>query len=225
MSALESIRKDYCQATLDLTDVAAKPKDQLAAWLQQAVSAQCPEPNAMSLSTVSPRGRPSSRVVLIRGIDDEGGLAFFTNYQSAKGQALAANPWASLLFFWPELERQVRIEGRVEKLSTAESDRYYQSRPLGNRLGAWASPQSAVIPDAEWLMARQAQFTQTMGDNPARPAHWGGYRLLPDLYEFWQGRPSRLHDRIRYRAQSSGAQTPGGQSTPQASWVVERLAP
>lgn len=179
----------------------------------------------MSLSTVSPRGRPSSRVVLIRGIDDEGGLAFFTNYQSAKGQALAANPWASLLFFWPELERQVRIEGRVEKLSTAESDRYYQSRPLGNRLGAWASPQSAVIPDAEWLMARQAQFTQTMGDNPARPAHWGGYRLLPDLYEFWQGRPSRLHDRIRYRAQSSGAQTPGGQSTPQASWVVERLAP
>jgi pyridoxamine 5'-phosphate oxidase len=225
MSALESIRKDYCQATLDLTDVAANPKDQLAAWLQQAVSAQCPEPNAMSLSTVSPRGRPSSRVVLIRGIDDEGGLAFFTNYQSAKGQALAANPWASLLFFWPELERQVRIEGRVEKLSTAESDRYYQSRPLGNRLGAWASPQSAVIPDAEWLMARQAQFTQTMGDNPARPAHWGGYRLLPDLYEFWQGRPSRLHDRIRYRAQSSGAQTPGGQSTPQASWVVERLAP
>lgn len=225
MSALESIRKDYCQATLGLTDVAANPKDQLAAWLQQAVSAQCPEPNAMSLSTVSPRGRPSSRVVLIRGIDDEGGLAFFTNYQSAKGQALAANPWASLLFFWPELERQVRIEGRVEKLSTAESDRYYQSRPLGNRLGAWASPQSAVIPDAEWLMARQAQFTQTMGDNPARPAHWGGYRLLPDLYEFWQGRPSRLHDRIRYRAQSSGAQTPGGQSTPQASWVVERLAP
>jgi pyridoxamine 5'-phosphate oxidase len=225
MSALESIRKDYCQATLDLTDVAAKPKDQLAAWLQQAVSAQCPEPNAMSLSTVSPRGRPSSRVVLIRGIDDEGGLAFFTNYQSAKGQALAANPWASLLFFWPELERQVRIEGRVEKLSTAESDRYYQSRPLGNRLGAWASPQSAVIPDAEWLMARQAQFTQTMGDNPARPAHWGGYRLLPDLYEFWQGRPSRLHDRIRYRSQSSGAKTPGGQSTPQASWVVERLAP
>jgi pyridoxamine 5'-phosphate oxidase len=215
MSALESIRKDYCQATLDLPDVAANPKDQLANWLQQAVSAQCPEPNAMSLSTVSPRGRPSSRIVLIRGIDEDGGLAFFTNYQSAKGQALAANPWASLLFFWPELERQVRIEGRVEKLSADESDRYYQSRPLGNRLGAWASPQSAVIPDAQWLMARQVQFTQTMGDNPARPEHWGGYRLLPDLYEFWQGRPSRLHDRIRYKAQSSG-------STP---WVVERLAP
>jgi pyridoxamine 5'-phosphate oxidase len=215
MSALESIRKDYCQATLDLTDVAANPKDQLANWLQQAVSAQCPEPNAMSLSTVSPRGRPSSRVVLIRGIDDEGGLAFFTNYQSAKGQALAANPWASLLFFWPELERQVRIEGRVEKLSADESDRYYQSRPLGNRLGAWASPQSAVIPDAQWLMARQVQFTQAMGDNPARPEHWGGYRLLPDLYEFWQGRPSRLHDRIRYKAQPNGP-------TP---WVVERLAP
>ncbi|MFM1849775.1 MAG: pyridoxamine 5-phosphate oxidase [Pseudomonadota bacterium] len=215
MSTLESIRKDYCQASLDLTDVTPHPKDQLAAWLEQAVSAKCPEPNAMSLSTVSPRGRPTSRVVLIRGIDDEGGLAFFTNYQSAKGQALAANPSASLLFFWPELERQVRIEGRVEKLSAAESDRYYRSRPLGNRLGAWASPQSSVIPNAQWLMDRQANFTQTLGEDPARPEHWGGYRLLPDLYEFWQGRPSRLHDRIRYRAPESSA----------SGWIVERLAP
>lgn len=215
MSTLESIRKDYCQASLDLTDVQPNPKNQLAAWLEQAVAAKCPEPNAMSLSTVSPRGRPTSRVVLIRGIDEEGGLAFFTNYQSAKGQALAANPWASLLFFWPELERQVRIEGRVEKLPAAESDRYYRSRPLGNRLGAWASPQSSVIPSAQWLMNRQANFTQTLGDDPARPEHWGGYRLLPDLYEFWQGRPSRLHDRIRYQANQASS----------SGWSVERLAP
>ncbi|MEN9829388.1 MAG: pyridoxamine 5-phosphate oxidase [Pseudomonadota bacterium] len=215
MSTLESIRKDYCQASLELSDVSPNPKDQLAAWLEQAVAAKCPEPNAMSLSTVSPRGRPTSRVVLIRGIDSEGGLAFFTNYQSSKGQALAANPWASLLFFWPELERQVRIEGRVEKLSAAESDRYYQSRPLGNRLGAWASPQSSVIPSAQWLMERQGQFSQALGEAPPRPAHWGGYRLLPDLYEFWQGRPSRLHDRIRYQAPDSS----------HSGWVIERLAP
>jgi len=154
-------------------------------------------------------------MVLIRGIDDQGGLAFFTNYQSAKGQALAANPWASLLFFWPELERQVRIEGHVEKLSAAESDRYYQSRPLGNRLGAWASPQSSVIPNAQWLMDRQTRLSQTLGENPARPEHWGGYRLLPDLYEFWQGRPSRLHDRIRYQTSQTSA----------SGWAVERLAP
>ena len=215
MSTLESIRKDYCQASLELSDVSPNPKDQLAAWLEQAVAAKCPEPNAMSLSTVSPRGRPTSRVVLIRGIDSEGGLAFFTNYQSSKGQALAANPWASLLFFWPELERQVRIEGRVEKLSAAESDRYYQSRPLGNRLGAWASPQSSVIPSAQWLMERQGQFSQALGEAPPRPAHWGGYRLLPDLYEFWQGRPSRLHARIRYRTPDSS----------HSGWVKERLAP
>lgn len=215
MSTLESIRKDYCQASLELSDVSPNPKDQLAAWLEQAVAAKCPEPNAMSLSTVSPRGRPTSRVVLIRGIDSEGGLAFFTNYQSSKGQALAANPWASLLFFWPELERQVRIEGRVEKLSAAESDRYYQSRPLGNRLGAWASPQSSVIPSAQWLMERQGQFSQALGEAPPRPAHWGGYRLLPDLYEFWQGRPSRLHDRIRYQAPGSS----------DSGWVIERLTP
>jgi len=215
MSNLESIRKDYCQASLELSDVTPNPKDQLAAWLEQAVAAKCPEPNAMSLSTISPRGRPTSRVVLIRGIDSEGGLAFFTNYQSSKGQALAANPWASLLFFWPELERQVRIEGRVEKLSAAESDRYYQSRPLGNRLGAWASPQSSVIPSAQWLMERQGQFSQALGEAPPRPAHWGGYRLLPDLYEFWQGRPSRLHDRIRYQAPGSS----------DSGWVIERLAP
>jgi len=212
MSTLESIRKDYCQASLELSDVSPNPKDQLAAWLEQAVAAKCPEPNAMSLSTVSPRGRPTSRVVLIRGIDSEGGLAFFTNYQSSKGQALAANPWASLLFFWPELERQVRINGAVSKLSETDSDAYFFQRPRASRIGAWASPQSREIPSREFLEQEELKFKQQFGDNPTRPPHWGGYRLKPEKIEFWQGRPSRLHDRILFTRNSSG-------------WKISRLAP
>lgn len=213
MTDFFQLRKDYSQASLDEADVQPQPMDQLRGWLDQALSAGLHEPNAMSLATIEPNGRPAARIVLARGMDAQG-LHFFTNYTSAKGQALAANPWASLLFFWPELERQVRIEGRVDKLPESASDEYFQSRPLGNRLGAWISPQSQVIPSRQWLADRQAHFEGELGTDVARPPHWGGYRLVADQFEFWQGRPSRLHDRIRYRRDLNGPR-----------WTIERLAP
>ena len=217
---LADLRKDYAQAALDIHDVDPSPKAQFERWFHEAMQAEVLEPNAMTLCTIDPDGRPSGRIVLIKGIDDAG-ITFFTNYDSRKGQGLAANPYASLVFFWPELERQVRINGKVAKVSAEESDEYYHSRPLGSKLGAWASPQSEVIPNREWLELRQQnlqeKFPAEQSVEPPRPSHWGGYRLSPSAFEFWQGRPSRLHDRIRYRLQP-------GLGSP-AQWAIERLAP
>ena len=208
---LADLRTDYKLASLDENDVAASPFSQFDKWFGEATKAELPEPNAMTLATCDTSGRPSARVVLIKEYDDRG-MVFFTNYQSRKGQDLAANNRAALLFFWPELERQIRIEGRVETVSAADSDAYYKSRPVLSRIGAWASPQSEVLPSRTALEARFAAFSAAHGENPPRPAHWGGYRVVPSLFEFWQGRRSRLHDRICYRLS-------GG------TWKLERLAP
>ncbi len=208
---LADIRTDYKLASLDVTDVATSPFTQFDTWFAEAMRAELPEPNAMTLATCDASGHPSARVVLIKGVDDRG-MVFFTNYQSHKGQDLAANNRAALLFFWPELERQIRIEGRVETVSAADSDAYYQSRPVLSRIGAWASPQSRVLPSRTDLEARFAAFAAEHGENPPRPAHWGGYRVVPSFFEFWQGRRSRLHDRICYRLT-------------EGKWKLERLAP
>lgn len=217
---LANLRRDYAKASLDIDDVTPGPREQFEKWLNEAISAELPEPNAMTLATVDPDGRPSARIVLIRRVDDRG-ITFFTNYDSRKGQALAAHPWASLVFFWPELERQIRIEGRVEKIDGRESDDYFHSRPIGSKLGAWASPQSEVIPNREWLELRQKNLEKTFPSEssvePPRPQHWGGYLLVADCFEFWQGRRSRLHDRIRYRKEQ-------GWTAPDR-WIIERLAP
>jgi pyridoxamine 5'-phosphate oxidase len=212
---IAALRKSYERDELDETASAADPLAQFRAWFDQALTAELPEPNAMTLATVGPGGRPSTRVVLIKGFDARG-LVWYTNYDSRKGQELAAHPWAALQFHWVELERVVRIEGRVEKIDAAESDAYYASRPLDSRLGAWASPQSQVIPSRSVLVTAAAQAAARYLLQPPRPPHWGGYRLQPDYWEFWQGRKSRLHDRLRYRLQ--GAAEGGG-------WVRERLAP
>lgn len=213
MTEALDLRKDYMQGSLDPADVAPQPWQQLAQWLDEALKAGALEPNAMTLSTVQPNGRPSSRVVLIRGLDGQG-LRFFTNYRSSKGLALSVHPWACLSFFWPELERQVRIEGRVSPISAEASDAYFDSRPASSRIGAWASPQSQVIPSREWLADRERAYAARYGHSAPRPSHWGGYLLSPDRFEFWQGRPSRLHDRVRYRQAESSDQ-----------WVIDRLAP
>lgn len=204
-------RMDYQTGSLDESALLSSPDAQLGAWLEQAVSAGVREPHAMGLSTVNPDGRPSSRIVLLRGLDSRG-LAFFTRYDSRKGTEITANPFGCLLFFWAELERQVRVEGKIVRLDDAESDAYYASRPLGSKIGAWASPQSAVIPSREWLEHRVREASEAQGDSPSRPAEWGGFRLVPDAFEFWQGRPSRLHDRLRMNRAETG-------------WTVERLAP
>lgn len=210
MTELADIRKDYQRATLDESDVDASPVVQFDKWFKEAVSAQVPEPNAMTLATCDRDARPSARIVLIKEYDARG-FVFFTNYESHKGQDLAANSRAALLFFWPELERQIRIQGRVETISAAESDTYYRSRPLASRIGAWASPQSQIVSSRTELEARFAAFEAEHGENPPRPAHWGGYRVVPQVMEFWQGRRSRLHDRIQYRLS-------------RGDWRIERLA-
>lgn len=209
--SIANLRKSYERSELDENASHALPVQQFDQWLQEAISAAIPEPNAMTLATVGADGRPSSRVVLIKGYDERG-LTWYTNYQSRKGRELAANPFAALQFHWVELERVVRIEGRVEKLSDAESDAYYATRPLDSRIGAWASPQSEVIASRTVLVTQAAKYAARYALHPPRPAHWGGYRLVPDRWEFWQGRKSRLHDRLRYRLDSG-------------QWVRERLAP
>lgn len=212
---LARMRKSYEQAALDESHVHADPMQQFHQWFDEAVKTRSGEPNAMTLATVGGDGRPSTRVLLLKGADERG-LVWFTNYESRKGHDLAANPVAAMQFFWPELERVVRIEGAVERVTPQESDGYFQSRPLGSRIGAWASAQSSVLPNREVLEQAWAEQQARLGDEPPRPPQWGGYRLLPDRWEFWQGRPSRLHDRIAYRLQDDGAAR---------RWVIERLAP
>ena len=208
---IADLRKSYEKAELDEQASAADPLQQFQQWFDQAIEGQLPEPNAMTLATVGENGRPSTRVVLIKGVDARG-VVWYTNYESRKGRELAGRPYAALQFHWVELERVVRIEGPVEKVSDEESDAYYASRPLDSRLGAWASPQSQVIASRAVLVTAAAAAAARHLLHPPRPPHWGGYRLRPEAWEFWQGRKSRLHDRLRYR------QTAG-------DWVRERLAP
>lgn len=211
MTDIADLRKSYERAELDESASHADPLTQFGLWFQQALDAEVPEPNAMTLATVDARGRPDTRIVLVKGFDVRG-LVWYTNYESRKGRELAATPFAALQFHWVELERVVRIEGSVEKVDPADADAYFASRPLKSRLAAWASPQSEVIASRQVLEAAADAAAERFGDNPPRPPHWGGYRLVPDMWEFWQGRRSRLHDRLRYRLQGD-------------AWVRERLAP
>lgn len=209
---ISEIRKEYTLHTLDEKDVAASPFEQFRKWFEEALHSGLTEPTAMNLATVGANGRPSARIVLLKHIDT--GFVFFTNYNSRKGDDLRHNPYAALTFHWAELERQVRIEGRVETVEPSLSDEYFKSRPLLSRLGAIASDQSRPLPDREVLEEKMRDLqTRYAEQEPPRPPHWGGYRLLPDYFEFWQGRPSRLHDRIVYEADQNGI------------WKIYRLAP
>ena len=208
---IADLRKSYEKAELDESHSHVDPLQQFVQWFNEAIRSEIPEPNAMTLATVSPEGRPSTRPVLIKGYDSRG-IVWYTNYESRKGIELTKNPWAALQFHWVELERVVRLEGKVEKICPEESDAYYCSRPLDSRYAAWASPQSKVIPNRGVLEKSWAEHEKTLGANPSRPPNWGGFRLSPSLWEFWQGRKCRLHDRLRYRKEAEG-------------WVRERLAP
>jgi pyridoxamine 5'-phosphate oxidase len=211
-SSIADLRKSYERAELNEAASNADPLKQFDQWLSEAIASQLPEPNAMTLATVGGNLRPSTRVVLIKGFDARG-IVWYTNYESRKGHELAGNPYAALQFHWVELERVVRIEGVVEKVSEEESDAYFASRPLDSRIGAWASPQSEVISGRSVLLANAAKYGAKFLLQPPRPPHWGGYRLKPDNWQFWQGRKSRLHDRLRYTLQLD------------VSWLRERLAP
>ena len=207
-----SLRVDYKRAALDERDVDPDPFRQFARWFDEAVAVQIPEPNAMTLATVDPTGGPSARIVLLKAVDGRG-LTFYTNYASRKARELHRGSRAALLFFWPELERQIRIEGAVEKVDAATADEYWVTRPRMSRVGAWASQQSEPLPDRAALEQRFAQAdARYPGESVPRPPHWGGYRLVPDAFEFWQGRASRLHDRITYGREG-------------ANWRIGRLAP
>ena len=206
------IRREYTRAALDEKTVARSPLAQFETWYGEALHAGVPLANSFALATVDRSGRPSVRAVLLKGYDERG-FVFYTHYRSRKARELAENPQASALFWWEPLERQIRIEGRVERIAAHESDEYFASRPLGSRLGAWASPQSEVLADRAALDARLAEATRRHGEHPPRPSDWGGLRLVASDFEFWQGRMDRLHDRIVYRRQSSGG------------WLIERLAP
>ncbi|RJL31011.1 pyridoxamine 5'-phosphate oxidase [Bailinhaonella thermotolerans] len=208
---LAALRRNYDAGGLDESGLAADPVKQFTSWLSDVLAAGLPEPNAMVLATATPEGRPSQRTVLLKDYGPAG-FDFFTNYGSRKGRQLAANPWASLLFPWHPLHRQVIVEGRVERLSREESEDYFRSRPYGSRLGAWASRQSEVIPGRDVLEERYAELAGRWPDEVPAPDFWGGFRVVPETVEFWQGRPNRLHDRLRYRRE-------GG------AWTVERLSP
>ena len=210
-SHIADLRKSYERAELSEDASQSNPLKQFDQWLNEAIAGEVPEPNAMTVATVSGDMRPSTRIVLIKGYDERG-IVWFTNYDSRKGQQIAGNPFAALQFHWVELERVVRIEGRVEKVSDEESDTYFKSRPLDSRIGAWASPQSQVISGRSVLVANAAKYSAKFMLNPPRPPHWGGFRLVPDRWEFWQGRKSRLHDRLSYRLDGD-------------NWIRERLAP
>jgi pyridoxamine 5'-phosphate oxidase len=213
MSHIAEIRKEYSLHRLNEAEVSENPIEQFELWWRDAIKSELPEVNAMTLATASADGLPSARIVLLKGFY-ESGFQFYTNYESFKGKQLMENPRACLVFFWKELERQIRITGLVEKLSKENSDGYFKSRPAGSRIGAWASPQSEVIESSEWLVKQANQYETKFADNNIpRPPHWGGYLVRPVTIEFWQGRPNRLHDRIQYTLQESGG------------WLIERLAP